>query len=164
MEEDPTIFKQRYLVVPRTLGFVLDGDEVLLIRRSMQRRIFPGKINGLGGHVEAGEDVRAAAEREIVEEAGIGVRDLWLAGVVNVDGNLGQAELLDSGQMPGVMLFVFTAAASSRAVKASVEGELLWVPLSEVSHLDWVDGDPRMLLSALEAREKGRPFFGFKDS
>ena len=75
-----------------------------------------------------------------------------------MDGRLGQADALPDGSMPGVMVFVFTAQAASRAVRASEEGELLWVPLSQVYGLDWVDGDPRLLLAALEARRTGHPF------
>lgn len=148
----------RYLTVPRTLCFVLHGDDVLLIQRARHKRLFPGKVNGVGGHVEAGEDVAASAAREILEETGLEVDDLWLAGLVHVDGRLGQTEPLADGSMPGVMVFVYTAQASSRAVRASEEGELIWVPLSQVHGLDWVDGDPRLLLAALEARRNGRPF------
>lgn len=149
----------RHLVVPRTLCFVLNGDNVLLIKRSMHKRLFPGKVNGVGGHVEHGEDVAASAAREIEEETGLAVDDLWLAGVVHVDGNLGQADPLPGGAMPGVMVFVFTAQAGRREVRHSDEGELAWVPLAAVDELDWVDGDPRLLLQALAARSSGRPFF-----
>jgi 8-oxo-dGTP diphosphatase len=148
----------RYLTAPRTLCFVLHGDDVLLIRRARHKRLFPGKVNGVGGHVEAGEDVAASAAREIHEETGLAVDDLWLAGVVHVDGRLGQADALPDGSMPGVMVLVFTALAISRDVRASDEGELIWVPLSQVHGLDWVDGDPKLLLAALEARRTGQPF------
>jgi len=148
----------RYLTVPRTLCFVLHGDDALLIRRARHKRLFPGKVNGVGGHVEAGEDVAASAAREIREETGLAVDDLWLAGVVHVDGRLGQTDALPDGSVPGVMVLVFTAQASSRDVRASEEGELIWVPLSQVHGLDWVDGDPKLLLAALEARRTGQPF------
>jgi 8-oxo-dGTP diphosphatase len=148
----------RYLTVPRTLCFVLHGEDVLLIQRARHKRLFPGKVNGVGGHVEAGEDVAASAAREIREETGLAVDDLWLAGVVHVDGRLGQTDALPDGSVPGVMVLVFTAQASSRDVRASEEGELIWVPLSQVHGLDWVDGDPKLLLAALEARRTGQPF------
>jgi 8-oxo-dGTP diphosphatase len=148
----------RYLTVPRTLCFIFHGDDVLLIQRARHKRLFPGKVNGVGGHVEVGEDVAASAAREICEETGLAVDDLWLAGVVHVDGRLGQADPLPDGSMPGVMVFVFTAQASSRSVRASEEGELLWAPLAQVHGLEWVDGDPRLLLAAREAQRTGRPF------
>lgn len=148
----------RHLTVPRTLCFVLHGDDVLLIQRARHKRLFPGKVNGVGGHVEMGEDVAASAAREIHEETGLAVDDLWLAGVVHVDGSLGQTDALADGTMPGVMILVFTAQARSRDARASDEGDLLWIPLSQVHGLDWVDGDPKLLLAALEARRIGRPF------
>jgi 8-oxo-dGTP diphosphatase len=152
----------RYHVVPRTLCFVLNGDAVLVLQRAPHKRLFPGKINGVGGHVEPGEDLTASAAREIREETGLDVADLWLAGVVHVDGSLGQADPLPDSRMPGVMVFVFTARASTREVHASDEGELHWVPLAEVDRLDWVDGDPGLLLAALAARATGQQFTLFK--
>ena len=149
---------QRYPVIPRTLCFILDGDDVLLIQRSLHKRLFPGKVNGLGGHVEAGEDVLQSARRETLEESGLDVADFWLAGVVHVDGRLGQAAALADGTMPGVVVFVTVGSAPQRDVSASEEGELIWTPLADVDGLDWVDGDPRLLRLALEARAAGRPF------
>lgn len=149
----------RYHVIPRTLCFVFDGDDVLLIKRSSHKRLFPGKINGLGGHVEHDEDVETAVTREIMEEAGIAITDLWLAGIVNADGTGEQTDALVTDGVPGVMLFVFTAQAASRDVRASDEGETLWVPLTAVADLDWVGGKPDLLWQTIEAREKGRPFF-----
>jgi 8-oxo-dGTP diphosphatase len=158
-----TRMNSRYVVVPRTLCFVFSENDVLLIKRSPSRRLFPNKINGLGGHVEHDEDVYSSAAREIKEEAGIVVTDLWLAGVVNVDGALGQADPLAGGGYPGVMLFVFTAYASGRDVQGSAdEGELLWVSVMDVAGLDWVDGDPGLLRRAIEAKLRGRPFFSYK--
>lgn len=148
----------RHLVVPRTLCFVFDGNEVLLMRRSLHKRLFPGKVNGLGGHIEAGEDPAASAAREIGEEAGIEVRELWLAGVMHVNGGAGQSEHLPDGARPGVLVLVYTAQALSRAVRASEEGELMWVPLAAVEGFDWVDGDARVLRWALAARAQGAPF------
>ncbi len=148
----------RHLVVPRTLCFVLDGDEVLLMRRAAHKRLFPGKVNGLGGHIEIGEDPAVSAAREIYEEAGIGVRGLWLAGVMHVEGSVGQSEPLPDGTHPGVLVLVYAAQALSRGVRASDEGELMWVSLAEVEGFDWVDGDARVLRWALAAQKEGAPF------
>ncbi|MCP4417471.1 MAG: NUDIX domain-containing protein [Chloroflexi bacterium] len=135
---------------------------MLLIKRSPHKRLFPNKINGLGGHVEHDEDVATAVTREIMEEANTTVTDLWLSGVVNVDVALDKNDTAATNGVPGVILFVFTAQATSRDVKASEEGELLWVPLTAVTNLNWVGGKPDLLWQALDARKRGRPFFAHK--
>ncbi|VAW37024.1 hypothetical protein MNBD_CHLOROFLEXI01-3177 [hydrothermal vent metagenome] len=154
----------RYHVVPRTLCFVLDGDELLLIKRAPHKRLFPGKINGLGGHVEHNEDIQTAVIREIKEEAGIDVKDLWLAGVINIDGIESQSDTLVTDGVPSVVIFVFIAQATSREVQPSEEGELIWASLTAVHQLDWVGGKPDLLLQALEAWREKRPFFTYRKS
>jgi 8-oxo-dGTP diphosphatase len=113
--------RHRYHVVPRTLCFVRHGDDVLLLKGAPHKRIWAGRYNGLGGHVEAGEDVLGATLREVREEAGLDVHDVRLAAVVHADG--GDAQL-------GVLFFVFTARADVKDVIASPEGTLEWVSLS----------------------------------
>ncbi|MEL6271862.1 MAG: hypothetical protein AAFR22_18795, partial [Chloroflexota bacterium] len=43
----------RWLVIPRTLCFVLNGDDVLLMKRAAHRRVFPNRYNGAGLRVFA---------------------------------------------------------------------------------------------------------------
>ncbi len=104
----------RWLVMPRTLSFVRNADDVLLMKRGPHRRVFPNRFNGLGGHVERGEDVLAGARREIFEESGLRIAELQLCAVANVD----------AGSPSGILLFVFTGFSDTRAVKASDEGTL----------------------------------------
>ncbi len=138
----------RYQLVPRVLCFVMAGDEVLLLKGASTKRIWPGRYNGLGGHVERGETVRAAARREILEEAGLEVDELRLRGVVTID----------TGEPAGIGLFVFTAVAASRACRPSAEGSLEWVPVAEASKLDAVEDVP-LLLERLWAQPNGAPPF-----
>jgi len=75
----------RYKAVPRTLCFITHGDEVLLLRGAHTKRIWPDKYNGVGGHVEADEDIYTSAMREMCEETGLDVADVRLRGILNID-------------------------------------------------------------------------------
>ncbi len=128
--------RNRWLVMPRTLSFVLNGDAVLLMKRAPQRRVFPNQYNGLGGHIERDEDPASGALREIEEESGLHVHSLRLRSLHNID----------AGGLTGILLFVYTAISESRAItKQSPEGSLEWVEQGKISELDLVEDLPRLL-------------------
>lgn len=54
-----------------TIVIVQSQGKFLLVRRSEDDDIFPGKWQNAGGKVEAGETLEEAARREILEETGI---------------------------------------------------------------------------------------------
>lgn len=139
----------RWEVSPRTLIFVTHGDDVLLMKRGPHKRIFPNKYNGLGGHVERGEDVYSAAARETEEESGLKVRDLKLRGVHHID----------AGADSGIMVFVFTARCDSRVVIDCDEGTLEWVDRTRIAGLDLVDDLPEILPRVLAMPDDAPPYF-----
>lgn len=139
----------RYQVIPRVLVFVLDGDRVLLLRGAPHKRLWANKYNGLGGHVEQGEDVFTAALREVHEESGIEVSNLRLRGVVTID----------VGQPVGILLFVFLADAVTTEPRPSSEGSLEWVPLHALADRDVVEDITVILPEALAADRQGAVFF-----
>ena len=139
----------RYKVVPRTLCFITHGDEILLLRGAPTKRIWPDKYNGVGGHVEANEDIYTSALREMCEETGLDVEDVQLRGIVNVD----------TAQETGIIVFVFTARASGRDVQPSAEGMLEWVRQDQFAALDLVEDLPELLPRVLAMRPDDAPFF-----
>ena len=96
-QSDHGITKDRYMLIPRTAIFIRRGDEYLLIKGAPTKRLWAGKYNCLGGHVERGENILFSAQRELLEETGL-LADLWLCGTVIVDA--GDAST-------GICLFVF---------------------------------------------------------
>jgi 8-oxo-dGTP diphosphatase len=144
---------QRYQVVPRTLCFVLRGEEVLLLKGAPHKRLWANRYNGVGGHVEPHEDVYASAMREICEETGweaADVQGLSLKGLVHVSAGAPDK---------GVMLFIFTARALRRDTSASTEGALEWVPVSRVSDYDLVEDLYILLPRVLSMPDQAPPLF-----
>lgn len=138
----------RFTAEPRTLVFLLNGNAVLLIERSPDARLFPGYFNGIGGHVERGEDVLTSAGREVREETGLVVTDLELRGVLSV-GHSQYRDAVDPEDEPGAVVFIFVGQAAGRAVTPSDEGRLHWVPLDRLGAVrlmpDLPDLLPRLL-------------------
>jgi 8-oxo-dGTP diphosphatase len=151
--------RMRYQAVPRVLIFLRSrhpqtgAEEVLLLKGAPTKRLWANHYNGLGGHVEADEDIYAAAVREVWEEAGIDLRDepgrLALRGVINID--TGHDE---QGPAPGILMFVFVGDAPTRDVVPSIEGELAWLPLTALRDHPLVDDLYEVIPRALAG-----PFF-----
>ena len=161
-KSDQTIIPNRYQVVPRTLCFIThgphnddgndnDNNDVLLLHGAPDKRIWPNQYNGVGGHVEPGEDVHTAALREIREETGLSVRDLRLRGVINIP--------VDAENDLGILLFVFTAITAARDVRPSDEGAPEWVSGDRATELDLVEDIPTLLPRVLAMGPDDPPFF-----
>jgi 8-oxo-dGTP diphosphatase len=139
----------RWLVIPRTLCFITHNDDVLLLKRGEHKRIFPGQYNGLGGHIERDEDPFTGAIREMQEETGLDVTNVRFRGTIHVD----------TAQANGIMVFVFSAEATSRTFTDSDEGTLEWVPRDQVYDLPLVEDLPILLPRLLDTTPDSPPFF-----
>lgn len=145
----------RALVTPRVLIFLTSVNhttgarEVLLLKGAPTKRLWANRYNGLGGHVEATEDVYTAAVREVWEEAGIEAHGLTLRGVVTIDTGFDEF-----GRRPGVLMFVFVGETEERTLWPSAEGTPAWLPVNELSGYPLVDDLVELLPRALDG-----PFF-----
>jgi 8-oxo-dGTP diphosphatase len=145
-QSDQGISEDRYAVIPRTAIFLRRGDSFLLLKGAPTKRLWANKYNGLGGHVERGEDVLSAAKRELLEETGL-TADLWLCGTL----------IVDAGDM-GIALYLLTDECLEGESAPSKEGTAEWIPFDQISTLPVVEDVP-ILLSRIRHMQRGDPPF-----
>lgn len=149
-DQGVAVSRGRYQVIPRTLCFVTHDDDVLLLLGGPHKRIWAGRYNGVGGHIEPGEDIYAATLREVAEETGLTVRDVRLRGVVHADAG---------DPAVGILFFVFTAAADSRDTAPCPDGALAWWPADALPTAKMVEDLPALLPRVLAMGPADPPFF-----
>lgn len=122
----------RYTVIPRTLIFVLKDEKVLLLKYSgrgehmTQEKLDRRDIyNGLGGHIEANEDIITSAIKEVREEAGITLEQPKIKGVLNVS----------NFARNNCMVFLVTGTTSDAIAKQTLEGQPEWVDRSNLENI-----------------------------
>ncbi|ANN16817.1 NUDIX hydrolase [Amycolatopsis orientalis] len=118
--------------LPTTVGLVLDGDRILLLRRAHEPK--KGCWDTVGGFLSGTETAEENLVREGLEEIGCELRDLRFTGSYSsVYGDTG----------PATIAFAFTCALppDTEIVLSEENSEYAWFPLGERPPLAFVDGE-----------------------
>jgi 8-oxo-dGTP diphosphatase len=140
--------RSRTLPVRATLCFVVQGPNVLMIRK--KRGLGAGKINGVGGKLEAEETAEDCVVREAQEELGITPTDPVKRGELHF-------QFLD-----GLKLFctVFVATRFLGTPCETSEAIPLWFKLDDIPFHEMWEDDILWLRQVLEGKSV-RGFFKF---
>lgn len=132
------------------LGFAFAGLDVVLIQKA-RPSWQAGRWNGIGGHIEEGEEPVAAMVREFQEETGVAT----LASVWRPAGIMG------SSGVWSCLVFTMIHAKVREAQTCTDEGVALWTPLQVREHAEaLIDNVPSLLaLCRLRLREDEAPAF-----
>jgi 8-oxo-dGTP diphosphatase len=147
-KSDQGVRSDRYQIIPRTLIFVTRGEQVLLLKGAPHKRLWANLYNGIGGHIERGEDALSAARRELVEESGLQVSGLALVGTV----------IADASEWAGIGIFVYKGIYEGGEPVSSEEGLLEWVDVHELDQYPLVE-DLKVILPLLLGMTPGDPPF-----
>jgi len=121
--------QDRYTLIPRTLIFLTRGDNLLLLKGAPTKRLWANKFNGIGGHIDPGEDILSAAKRELIEETGLSPEILWLCGTI----------MIDTGVNPGIGIYIYRGECLKGDPIPSPEGTPTWIPINHLKNYPLVE-------------------------
>ena len=148
--EDQKVDSTKYQIIPRVLVFAARGGKLLMIKGAPTKRLWANLFNGIGGHIEPGEHVLQAAQREFFEETGLRLESPHLCAVVTID----------TGKTAGIGMFVFTGQAGVGEPRPSREGTLEWIAEDQIQEIALVEDLPALIPRVLDWRPGDPIFFG----
>jgi 8-oxo-dGTP diphosphatase len=123
-----------------TLLFVIDGSEILLIRK--KRGLGAGKINGPGGRIDPGETPLEAALREVREELCVTATGAQEVGAISF-------QFLDGYS---IHVHVFRATGCIGEPAETDEAIPRWTPLDAIPYEEMWKDDPLWLPHLIAGR------------
>lgn len=125
-----------------TLVYAVRGDTVLTLQRAATKKFLPNWLVGLGGKVEAGENVFEGAAREFEEETGMRAKNLSLRGTYTF-----------MTEMPNNrcgVIYIFVTHDIKGTFQTDVEdGTLHWMTVPELLASDKVMPDHKVWLGRI---------------
>ncbi|MBR4403886.1 MAG: 8-oxo-dGTP diphosphatase [Clostridiales bacterium] len=140
-----------------TLIYITRGSDCLFIRKTRKGDMNLDKYLGIGGHFESDETAEECVLRELSEEASIS------SGALTNFSYRGLITFISS-EYPTEYMHVFTAELPDGfelPARSCDEGELCWVPLSDIKDLPIWEGD-KIMFDYLFGSMKDTGFFTMK--
>ena len=132
-----------------TLCYLIRDNQYLMMHRvKKENDINKDKWIGVGGHFEDGESPDECLLREVKEETGLTLLDYKARGIIT----------FIYGEDVVEYMHLYTSDSFTGTLTDCDEGELVWVPVSEVPVLPIWEGD-KVFFRLLEERED---FFSLK--
>lgn len=132
-----------------TLCYLIRDNQYLMMHRvKKENDINKDKWIGVGGHFEDGESPDECLLREVKEETGLTLLDYKARGIIT----------FIYGEDVVEYMHLYTSDSFTGTLTDCDEGELVWVPVSEVPDLPIWEGD-KVFFRLLEERED---FFSLK--
>lgn len=130
-------------------GLIFKNDAVLLVCRN--KAPASGQWSAPGGKLEAGESLTAACKREIREETGLSVTVKQIVAVVERRLENFHYVIID-------FLAELTADSSTQPTAAGDVSDARWVPVTELTHYDLVEGLAEIIRRAHRCRQEHADF------
>lgn len=107
--------------------FVRKDGKYLLLKRSPLKKFAPNVVHPIGGKVDADENPMISAQRELLEEAGVKVKNIKLEAVL-----LELSPHKEKGMMNNWLIFYFSGDYDSGELITTEEGEFVWLTEQEI--------------------------------
>ena len=115
-----------------TLCYIENDNCYLMLHRTKKEvDANKGKWIGVGGHFQEGEAPNECVLREVLEETGLYLTEYKLRGIVTFISDIWEDECM----------FLYTASEYQGELRECDEGDLMWVPKTEVMLLNTWEGD-----------------------
>lgn len=129
-----------------TLCYISDADRILMLYRNKKENDpNEGKWIGIGGKIEAGETPEECIRREVMEETGLILTDLYFHGIIKfISESWGDEDM-----------YLFSSSGYEGEMNDLCdEGELRWIERDKLLSLPLWEGDKHFLKALLSGRDR----------